>query len=102
MTGNRKDTFLTRCLATAAVVTFYCLATVTASGLVATATSMSAEARPHGGPHAGPHHFAPHPGGSGHFVGHRRMWHGHWYPYGVGPCWIRTPVGWIWNIAACP
>jgi hypothetical protein len=28
--------------------------------------------------------------------GGRRFWHGHWYGYGVGPCWSVTPVGYIW------
>jgi hypothetical protein len=32
-----------------------------------------------------------------HAHGHRHYWHGQWWDYGVGPCWIRTPVGWIWT-----
>jgi hypothetical protein len=28
---------------------------------------------------------------------HARHWyHGRYWDYGVGPCWRRTPVGWIW------
>ncbi len=32
----------------------------------------------------------------------RRNWHGKWYAYGVGPCWIRVGDVWFWNVAACP
>jgi hypothetical protein len=32
----------------------------------------------------------------------RRMWHGKWYAYGVGPCWINVGGVWFWNVAACP
>ena len=30
--------------------------------------------------------------------GHGRYFHGGrwWSGYGVGPCWERTPAGWIW------
>ena len=32
----------------------------------------------------------------------RRHWHGKWYAYGVGPCWIRVGDVWLWNVVACP
>jgi len=32
--------------------------------------------------------------------GHR--WHGRWYAYGVGPCWIYIDGLWFWNPLACP
>ncbi len=32
--------------------------------------------------------------------GHR--WHGRWYAYGVGPCWIYVDGLWFWNSLACP
>jgi hypothetical protein len=32
--------------------------------------------------------------------GHR--WHGVWYGYGVGPCWIYVDGLWFWNPLACP
>ena len=33
-------------------------------------------------------------------TGHR--WHGRWYAYGVGPCWIYVDGLWFWNPLACP
>jgi hypothetical protein len=37
------------------------------------------------------------------YVGKKRhRWHGKWYAYGVGPCWIRAGDAWFWNVAACP
>jgi hypothetical protein len=33
-------------------------------------------------------------------TGHR--WHGRWYAYGVGPCWIYIDGLWFWNPVACP
>jgi hypothetical protein len=33
-------------------------------------------------------------------TGHR--WHGRWYAYGVGPCWIFIDGLWFWNPLACP
>lgn len=33
-------------------------------------------------------------------AGHR--WHGRWYAYGVGPCWIYVDGLWFWNPVACP
>ena len=33
---------------------------------------------------------------------HRHRWHGRWYAYGVGPCWINIGGLWFWNVAACP
>ena len=32
----------------------------------------------------------------------RHRWHGRWYDYGVGPCWINIDGLWFWNVAACP
>ena len=32
-------------------------------------------------------------------TGHR--WHGRWYAYGVGPCWIYIDALWFWNPIAC-
>jgi len=37
------------------------------------------------------------------WYGHtRHRWHGRWYAYGVGPCWIKVGGLWFWNVAACP
>jgi len=37
------------------------------------------------------------------WYGHNRhFWHGRWYDYGVGPCWINVDGEWFWNILACP
>ena len=86
----------------------------------------------HGGHHGGGHHGGGHHGGGhhdhaardahehgaahnrnryvvgksydGHIwfgqTGHR--WHGRWYAYGVGPCWIYVDGMWFWNPVACP
>jgi len=27
----------------------------------------------------------------------RRYWHGQWYDYGVGACWLATPIGYVWT-----
>ena len=32
----------------------------------------------------------------------RHRWHGRWYNYGDGPCWINIDGLWFWNVAACP
>ena len=32
----------------------------------------------------------------------RHRWHGTWYAYGVGPCWINVDGLWFWNVVACP
>jgi hypothetical protein len=32
----------------------------------------------------------------------RHRWHGRWYAYGAGPCWIKVGGLWFWNVAACP
>lgn len=32
----------------------------------------------------------------------RHRWHGIWYAYGVGPCWILIDDVFFWNILACP
>jgi hypothetical protein len=32
----------------------------------------------------------------------RHRWHGRWYAYGIGPCWINVDGLWFWNVAACP
>jgi hypothetical protein len=26
----------------------------------------------------------------------RRYWNGRWWPYGVGACWRRSPIGFVW------
>jgi hypothetical protein len=26
----------------------------------------------------------------------RRYWRGQWYAYGVGPCWLLSPIGYVW------
>lgn len=26
----------------------------------------------------------------------RRYWNGRWWPYGVGTCWRRSPIGFVW------
>ena len=32
----------------------------------------------------------------------RHRWHGRWYAYGAGPCWINIDGLWFWNVAVCP
>jgi hypothetical protein len=27
----------------------------------------------------------------------RRYWHGQWWNYGVGDCWLSTPIGYVWT-----
>ena len=27
----------------------------------------------------------------------RRYWHGQWWDYGVGACWLLTPIGYVWT-----
>ena len=37
------------------------------------------------------------------WFGHsRHRWHGRWYAYGEGPCWINVEGEWFWNVVACP
>lgn len=37
------------------------------------------------------------------WYGHNRhRWHGIWYGYGIGPCWINVDGEWFWNDVACP
>jgi hypothetical protein len=26
----------------------------------------------------------------------RHYWRGRWYAYGIGPCWLATPIGYVW------
>ena len=26
----------------------------------------------------------------------RRFWRGQWYAYGSGPCWLLSPIGYVW------
>jgi hypothetical protein len=33
---------------------------------------------------------------------HRHRWHGKWYEYGVGECWIEIDGDWFWNDLVCP
>lgn len=31
------------------------------------------------------------------WYGHkRRFWHGQWWAYGTGKCWLSTPIGYVW------
>jgi len=84
------------------------LSVIAAMGLAA---AVSANAQP-----VNKKHSTVHRSGSprGHYVvgrrynGHiwygrsRHYWHGRWYGYGVGPCWINVGGLWFWNVAACP
>ena len=37
------------------------------------------------------------------WYGHNRhRWHGVWYAYGSGPCWVNVDGEWFWNVLACP
>src|SRR5882672_5179565 len=37
------------------------------------------------------------------WYGHNRhFWHGSWYAYGTGPCWVDVEGEWFWNPIACP
>jgi len=37
------------------------------------------------------------------WFGHNRhFWHGQWYDYGIGTCWINVDGDWFWNELACP
>ncbi len=31
----------------------------------------------------------------------RHRWHGRWYAYGDGPCWIKVDGLWFWNASTC-
>jgi hypothetical protein len=34
----------------------------------------------------------------GTWYGHKRhYWHNRWYDYGIGPCWLSTPIGFVWT-----
>lgn len=36
--------------------------------------------------------------GGGVWYGARRhYWDGRWYAYGIGPCWLATPIGYVWT-----
>jgi hypothetical protein len=55
----------------------------------------------HGSGHGG--YTVGHSYGGHVYYGHNRhRWHGRWYGYGVGPCWINVGGVWLWNVAACP
>ena len=123
-TSGRREAHKTlgKLLALGTLAGVYCFATVGAAGLMMAATDTSAQARGgghgghggggHGGGHGGHGggHVAGHGGHrgghvaargahrGGHFAGRGRghFWHGRWYGYGVGPCWRRTPAGYIW------
>jgi hypothetical protein len=32
----------------------------------------------------------------------RHYWHGRWYAYGIGECWINIDGLWFWNALLCP
>ena len=37
------------------------------------------------------------------WFGHNRhRWHGRWYAYGEGECWINIEGEWFWNELVCP
>src|SRR5450759_1743770 len=37
------------------------------------------------------------------WYGHNRhRWHGRWYAYGEGECWINIEGEWFWNELVCP
>jgi hypothetical protein len=37
------------------------------------------------------------------WYGHsRHFWHGAWYAYGIGPCWVNVDGEWFWDPIACP
>jgi len=118
---NRARKFLTRCLATAALLGFYCLATVGVSSLLITTTDTAAQARGGGGGGGGGRGGGGGGGGArcgggarggggprgggprGGFVrggrgggGGRHFWHGRWWGYGVGPCWRLVGPVWVW------
>ena len=47
--------------------------------------------------------IAGHKYGSHTYFGHHRhRWHGRWYDYGVGECWILIDGEWFWNELVCP
>jgi|SRR5580692_9730455 hypothetical protein len=60
----------------------------------------------HGGAYRGPSGGAVVHGGAyrvgGRYYGgtwygpHRRFYGGRWWPYGVGSCWVQSPIGFVW------
>jgi hypothetical protein len=53
--------------------------------------------------HSSKHYVVGHKYGGHVYYGHRRhYWHGRWYEYGVGPCWINVGGVWFWNLLVCP
>jgi len=95
---NKARKFLTRCLAIAALLGVYCLATAGMTGLVMATTDTSAQARGGRGGRGGGRGGGWRGGGrgGGWRGGGGRFWHGRWWGPGVGPCWRWTPVGYIW------
>jgi len=94
MAGNeptRARKLLTRCLAIAALLGVYCLATVGMMSLVTATTGTPAQAYYRGGWRGG-YRGGYYRGG----WGRGRYWGGRWWGYGVGPCWRMTPAGWVW------
>ena len=96
---SRARNFLTSLIAIGTLFAVYCLATVSVSSLMMTATYTSAQAKGGGlgGGHGGGHHGGGGGGGHGHHghffhghagwvQGHRYWWGGGWY------CWY--PDGW--------
>jgi hypothetical protein len=47
---------------------------------------------PHGGYRVGQRYY----GGTWYGTG-RHYWRGRWWPYGVGECWLPTPIGFVWT-----
>jgi hypothetical protein len=69
-----------------------------AAGLLCPVTTFAGEGHDHDKHHdQDQHHEHDHWRDHDHDHGHGRHWyHGRWWDYGVGPCWQRTPIGWIW------
>jgi hypothetical protein len=103
--------FLGSFLAIVALCGAYCFTTIGIMGVMmaVSATAVEAKGHGHGGGHGGAHAAARggpvargayHVGGryyGGIWYGHvRRWWGGRWWPYGVGSCWVPSPIGFVW------
>jgi hypothetical protein len=92
---------------------FIVLAVIAAFGLVA-ATPAPSDAKPvkkvyvkknvkvYKGPKKNVYVVGHSYGGHVYYGRNRHRWHGKWYAYGVGPCWINIGGIWFWNVAVCP
>ena len=93
---TRARKLLTGLLAMGALFGAYCFATVGVSGLLMTATDISAQAYYHGGWRGGGWRVGGRYYG-GIWYGRGRHWYGgRWWPYGVGVCWAPSPIGYVW------